>query len=84
MTKCGNCGKCQAFGCQRGWRNPTCPCHSMTKNNRSLADIGKCPNCDKSFIPDIASINFPTRAWDGHTYKADCNCMNPNLRFCIG
>ena len=58
---------------------------------RSLAEIGACPNCKKPFIEDwessrnvIGKTGFITKKWDSHTYKANCDCMNPNLRFSIG
>lgn len=59
---------------------------------RSLAEIGACPNCNKPFIEAFTGICSAHRdcdincktCWDGHTYKADCDCMNENLRFSIG
>lgn len=64
---------------------------TMKKKQRSLAEIGKCPNCEKPFVKDwessrnvINQTGVITKKWDGHNYRADCECMNPNLRFCIG
>lgn len=51
---------------------------------RSLAEIGKCPICQKPFIEDVIVNEHQEVIWDGHTYRANCDCMNPNLRFSIG
>jgi hypothetical protein len=59
---------------------------------RSLAEIGACPECRKPFVKDwkkstgnvYVNTPFTGKTWDGHTYRASCDCMNPNLRFSIG
>ncbi len=54
------------------------------KKQRSLADIGSCPNCHQIFIEDWRHTEQGDWKWDGYTYRANCDCMNPNLRFSIG
>ena len=44
----------------------------------------KCLNCGKELIPDEEAKNDCTGKWDGHTYKASCDCMDENLRVSIG
>jgi len=46
--------------------------------------LAKCVECDREMIPDKESTNFADGEWDGHTYKFDCECNDPDLRISIG
>lgn len=45
---------------------------------------GQCPNCGVALLPDLEAKIFGTEEWDGHTFKAGCECMPKNVRICIG
>jgi len=57
--------------------------------------IWHCQECGKKLIPDKESVVFKDedeseedykkrKRWDGHTYKFDCDCGDPNLRLMVG
>ena len=45
------------------------------------SDLKKCPKCNKKFVRDIDSI---TNKKSMYCYKANCKCLNQDLRYCSG
>ena len=44
----------------------------------------QCLTCGRKFVPAKDCLNYSTGKWDKHSYKFDCMCDNPKLRFSRG
>ncbi len=47
-------------------------------------NLMQCLTCGRKFVPAKDCLNYSTGKWDKHSYKFDCMCDNPKLRFSRG
>ena len=47
-------------------------------------ELSRCPVCREPVVPDKKAVTFGTKKWDGHTFKAGCECADSKWRLLIG
>lgn len=58
--------------------------NEWNKDKTVNIDNKACHTCGVEFVPDLESVIFGTKEWDGHTYKANCEHIPETVRISIG